>query len=815
MKQVLYSLVLISLLVVAIILSGCGGGGASSSGSVATLQSIQVTPSAISIAAGLGQQFRATGNYSDGGTKDLTSSSTWSSSNPTAATISSTGMVTSKAQGATTITASYSGVSGSTTLTVTAAAISSIAVTPQSPSLPLGTTLQLTATGTFTDGSVQNLTSSVQWSSGNTAIVGVSASGVASGAGLGSATVTAASGSVSGGSTVNVTSPVVQSIVVTPLAPSIAQGTTQQFTATGTFSDGSVQNITGSVQWTSSNTAVATINVNGAPGLAMGVSAGNSVITAASGSVSSSATLTVTTATVTSIAVSPASASIPLGTLQQFTAMGTFSDGTTQDITDTATWSSSKTSVLTLTVSGLATGRNLGTATVTAASGSVSGTASATVTTADISSLAIQPGDSTIAATTSMQFSAIGTFNNGSTQDLTTQATWTSDNHSVATVGSGSGLAKGLSPGTATITATLGSLSASVTLTVTNATLVTVSVAPVGRTIAPGTKLSFGATGTFSDGSSQNITRDSTWASDNTAVATVGSVSLVTGVAPGTANISATLDGVTGSAELIVSSATLVSISVTPASAVLAPASTLGLTATGTFSDGSTQAITNAVSWSSSDANVASVSNAGQVTGQSAGTGTITAQEGSVTGSMAVVVESSALVSLQITPSTASVAAQTSTQFRSIGTFGDGSTQDLTQSASWTSTPASVATVGDSGGTNGLATGLTAGTATITALFAGQVGQATLTVTDATLTSITITPANPSIALGTTQRFTATGNFSDGSIQNLTTQVTWISSNVNVATIGASGLATSVATGTTTITASMDGVNGTTGLTVY
>jgi trimeric autotransporter adhesin len=779
------------------------------------LQSIQVTPSALSVPLGLNQQFRATGTYSDDTTKDLTNSASWSSSNTGAAAISSAGMVATKTQGSATITATFSNVSGSTTLTITSTALASLAIAPPAPSLPLGTSQQLSATGTFTDGSTQIMTGSVQWGSSNTSIVGMSATGIASGAGLGSATVTASSGGISASATATVISATLQSIAITPPSPSIAVNTTQQFTAIGTFSDGSTQNITGSVQWASGNPSVAGINMNGAPGLAMGLAAGTSVITATSGSVFANATLTVTSATVTSIAVTPPSPSIPLGTLQQFTATGTFSDGTTQDITGTATWSSSKTSVLTVTVSGLATARNLGTATITAASGSVSGASTATVNAADLASLAIQPGDVSIAATTSQQFSAIGTFNDGSTHDLTGQATWTSSDNTVAKIGGNSGLAKALAPGSCTITAAVGSAVASVTLTVTNAALVSISVSPSGRTIAPGTKLSFAATGTFSDSTTQNITRDATWASDNTAAATVGSVSLVTGIAPGTANISASLDGVTGSAPLTVNSATLASIAVTPASAVLAPASTLGLTATGTFSDGSVQTITNTVNWSSSDANVASINNSGQITGQSAGSATITAQQGSVSGSMVVVVEGSALVSLQIVPASISIAAQTSSQLRSIGTFGDGSTQDLTQSASWTSSPASVATVGNSGGTNGLAAGISAGTATITALFAGQVGAATLTVTGATLNTITITPVNPSIALSTSQRFTATGNFSDGSTQNLTGQVTWSSSDVNVAAISPSGLANSGSTGTTTIIASVNGVTGITTLTVF
>ncbi|HTR23664.1 MAG TPA: Ig-like domain-containing protein [Terriglobales bacterium] len=693
--------------------------------------------------------------------------------------------------------------------------LQSIDVTPGSPSITLGQGQQFKATGRYSDNSSKDLTSQTGWSSSNTAIATISSAGMATSNGVGSTTITASFSGVSGNTTLTVTPATLTSLAITPVNPSIAANTTLQFTAMGTFSDGSQQNVTGSVQWTSGSPSTASINVNGASGLAMGLTAGTSLISATSGSVSSSTTLTVTGATVTSIVVTPTDPSVPLGTLQQFTATGTFSDGTVQDITGTVTWSSSKQSVMSITTSGMGTARNLGTTVITAASGAVSGSVTVTVNAADLASLAIQPGDSTIAPTTSLQFSAIGTFNDGSTHDLTTQATWTSSNTGVAKIGTNSGLAKGLSPGTTTITATVGSISASITLTVSNATLVSISVTPVGRTIAPGTKLSFGATGTFSDSTTQNITRDATWASDNTAVATVGSVSLVTGVAPGTANISATLDGVTGSTLLTVSSATLVSISVTPTSAVLAPASTLGLTATGTYSDGTTQTITNAVSWSSSSTQVATVSTAGQVTGQSAGTATISAQSGSVTGSMDLLVESSALVSLTINPATASVAVQTSIQLRAVGGFADGTSQDLTQSASWTSSPASVATVGDSGGTKGIANGISTGTATVTALFAGEVGTATLTVTNATLTSITISPPNPSIPLGSTQRFTATGNFSDGSTENLTSQVTWNSSDVGVATISSSGLATSVSTGTTTITARMNGVSGNTVLTVF
>jgi trimeric autotransporter adhesin len=94
--------VLITLLCLGL-LAGCGGGNNSTSGSKgpgpAVLQSIQVTPSAPSIASGLSQQFTATGRYSDNSSKDLTNSATWSSSNTNTANISNNGAATGKAPG--------------------------------------------------------------------------------------------------------------------------------------------------------------------------------------------------------------------------------------------------------------------------------------------------------------------------------------------------------------------------------------------------------------------------------------------------------------------------------------------------------------------------------------------------------------------------------------------------------------------------------------------------------------------------------------------------------------------------------------------
>ena len=256
------------------------------------------------------------------------------------------------------------------------ATLVSIAVTPAYVSIPKGSTQQFTATGTYSDSSTQNLTSTVTWTSSNTAVATISTGGLATGAATGSATIQAISGSISGSTSLTVTR-VLVSIAVTPANASIAKGVTQQFTATGVFSDASTANLTSLVTWSSTNTAVATI---ASGGLATGVAAGSTTIQAISGAIGGSTSLTVTAPVLVSIAVTPATTSLATGATQQFTATGTYSDSSTQNLTSSVTWTSTNTAVATITSGGLATGVAVGSTTIQATSGSISGSTSLTVT---------------------------------------------------------------------------------------------------------------------------------------------------------------------------------------------------------------------------------------------------------------------------------------------------------------------------------------------------------------------------------------------------------------------------------------------------
>jgi len=357
------------------------------------------------------------------------------------------------------------------------ATLQSISVTPSNTNVAAGLTVTYTATGHYSNGTNSDITSSVSWTSSNNSIAVINGSGVATGVTTGSVTITATMGAISGNTALTVNPANLLSISITPSAPSIAKGTTQQFTATGTYTDGQSRDITSSVTWQSGTTSVATIT---ASGLAGGIATGSSNITATLSAITDTAVLTVTAATLTSISVTPSPASAAKGTTKQFTAIGTYTDTTTSDVTHIVTWSSSSASVESISndagSNGLATAVNTGSVTITASfSGASSGTSTFTVTAATLTSIAVTPATPSINQGSTLSMIATGTYSDNSTQVITADVdlTWSSSSTAVATISNASGtkgqvtaVATGGSNQTTTITATLGAISGNTVLTV-------------------------------------------------------------------------------------------------------------------------------------------------------------------------------------------------------------------------------------------------------------------------------------------------------------------------------------------------------------
>ncbi len=172
-----------------------------------------------------------------------------------------------------------------------------------------------------------------------------------------------------------------------------------------------------------------------------------------------------------------------------------------------------------------------------------------------------------------------------------------------------------------------------------------------------------------------------------------------------------------------------------------------------------------------------------------------------------------------VTSAAKSVAPGTPVQFTAIGHYLDGTDMDVTDSVAWNSSDGTIATISNSSGSRGVATALAAGSTNITATLGNVSGTAVFT--PLALVSISVTPAtaimvyNPYASASDAFQFTATGQLSDGSSQDLTNLAAWSSSDDAVVIIDRStGAAHAIKLGPVTISATFAGVLGTAAVTV-
>ena len=274
-------------------------------------------------------------------------------------------------------------------------------------------------------------------------------------------------------------------ITISPATQSMVNGTTLQFTAIGTFSDGSVVNYTPEVRWSSSDESIATVSNISPKGIVTshltGTTTGTTLITAIEPikNLASSYAAVLRVDDHGTITITPVDPYMSVGKTHAFTATATFDDGTQQNLTAYTTWSTSDSLVASVSNTtgtiGLVTAATTGTALISATSGtmfsSVTGTTMLSVAATPLASLAITPLAPVISqGTTTMQLAATGTFQDTSkTPELSSSWVWSSSNTLVSTIGSTNGLVtSGTVTGTTTIKATdpITNVSGSATLTV-------------------------------------------------------------------------------------------------------------------------------------------------------------------------------------------------------------------------------------------------------------------------------------------------------------------------------------------------------------
>ena len=572
----------------------------------------------------------------------------WQSSNPAVATINSSGVITALVGGQTTISVICDGKVASQRLTVIGAVPSSIAITPSSALLTVGTTAPLTAEVRDQFGTVMPGLA-ITWSSSATGVASVSGNGMVTAVALGTATVRAAVGTLVGTASVTVQNVPVASVSVSPSAPSVEAGKAVQLVATARDAQGNVlQNRP--VAWSTSAPSVATVSPTGS---VTGVAAGSATVTATIEGASAQASVTVTAPPSPTVgAVKVTLNSSVLRVSETTSAMAKVYDTSGKEILDyPVTFRSVDPATVSVSNAGTVTGLAAGSTAIMALTAEKEGFASVTVQastplpvssvtlTSPVSSMVV--GDSAFLAVTLRD--STGTVLNGRTIYFTSSSTL------VATVNA-SGMVRAVGAGTATVTATSEGKSASVTIAVAGATptanpvaSVSVSLASSALTVGQGTQ----ATAVLRDASGSTLSgRTIAWSSSNTAVATVSQSGYVTAVGAGSATITAQSEGKSGGASLSVQAAvaTVKTVQVTLNVSSILPGATAQATAVARDVNGAIIS-GRAVQWAATGAGTvvslsSSTSSTVTATGIAAGSSTVSATIDGVAGSAGLTVTS-------------------------------------------------------------------------------------------------------------------------------------------------------------------------------
>lgn len=522
---------------------------------------IALSPSNAQIARGTAQQFTVRGLYEDGHAQDLTGAVTWTVQDERGGSVpmSGDGLLQLDSPGRYTVTATHAGVRRSTPIVVTLATLSSVSINPVAPRVAKGLSQPFTATASFSDGSTQDVTRSATWAVRDvvgTGVATIDTTGVMQAKSVGKATISARFMTQSASTTAEVVAASLTNLIVSPPDPAIASGTSQRFTATGTFSDGTISDLTGVVTWAVTDLVGTRVAAIDGTGTANGTSVGQARITAEYGALTGDTTLTVTPATAVSLAITPSSTSFPKGLTKKFSAIAKLTDGSTQDVSTLAVWSAtdrSGTGVASVDGTGLAKGGSLGSALINATYRGFTATALVEVTTAVLTNVNVTPTTTTVYAGSYSPLVAIGFFSDGSTQDVSSMAAWsTADVTGSDVVSVAGGRVFGKSLGVAKVTATFGGFSASSTVTVAAPTYTGITVSADLPLAFVGLQVQMTALGKLPDGTTQNVTKLTRWTSGSTTTATVDSNGVVTTRAAGLVRITGTFNGYTASTVIFI-----------------------------------------------------------------------------------------------------------------------------------------------------------------------------------------------------------------------------------------------------------------------
>lgn len=601
---------------------------------------------------------------------------------------------------------------GGDTLDPDAGVVEAIVVSPSISTVAIGASVDLNAQVLDANGAAM-IDRLVHWTSEDETIVTVAPNGMVTAIALGSTQVAASTGGRSGVAQVTVTSVPVASVLVTPGNKSLFVEETFQFSAE--TRDGSGGVLTGRpIEWSSNNENVATVS---ATGLVTALSPGGAIITATSEGRSAPASVTVTAIPVATVAVKPPTQSLVEGQTAQLQA-DPLDDAGNPLVGRVIQWTTTNASVATVTSSGLVTAHAPGTATIRATCEGKVGTSAVTVTSRPPNAVVVTPATVLVQPGKTSQLSVQVLDDLGRVIPNSPVAFTTSD-AAIASVAA-DGLVTGVAIGNATITATSGGKSGTAQVTVTPVPVGSVVVTPAAPTIIAGRSVALSAQALSESGQPLNG-RPVTWSSSTPGIAQVSTSGVVTGISAGSTIVFASIDGVLGWANVLVVPVAVSTVTVSPPSATVGVGQSASYSAvlkdvTGIVLNG------RVVTWSTSDAAIATVSGTGVATGVAVGTATITATSEGRSGSATLTV---GVRTVTVSPDSVTMASFTSTKLTAVVTDPGGIPSNAR--VTWSTSNSLVAQVAQDGTVNAVFPGVaiisaTAGTAVGTATVVVKIG---------------------------------------------------------------------------------------------
>lgn len=512
---------------------------------------------------------------------------------------------------------------------------------------------------------------------------------------------------------------------------------------------------------------------------------------------------TVSDLIIDAVEVAPAAATLRAGATVALSARALDAGGNVVPLSLLA-WSSSNTSVATVSATGVVSAAAPGTVRIAVSARGVSATATLTVTERPVASLTMTPAIVAVRVSGVVLIRA-QPLDADNVALVGRRITWSSSDVTIARVDA-QGTVTGVAPGAVTIVASCEGRTAQAAVTITLPPIQTVTLNPSLDTVAVGTDRQFSAT--LRDvGGVVLLGRPLGWSSSNVTVAAVTATGNVIALQPGTSTISASSEGRVGSAIVVVPARLAGSVAVTPSVSTLAIGSTLTLQTQVT--DNAGNVLTNRPLTFASDApNVATVTAAGVVSALASGNARITATSEGRTGLASVQVVPRPVSTLEITPTSASLVVGDVRAFSVLARAANG-TILAGREIVWRSGSSTVATVS----ATGAVTGVSPGVALVVAESEGISAASSVTVTVPAVASITLAPANPSVAVNNFLQIVATVRDASGA-SLAGRSISWRSANENVAFVSSTGLVVGVGVGSVIITVTSEGISATVTITV-